>query len=61
MFVYVGIDALKRSQIAVIDEVGEVEVNPNVPNGVETVLGGRRDPRYGFRGPATGFPASGPA
>jgi len=40
MSVYVGIDMhRKRSQIAVVDEVGEVEVNRNVPNGVGTVLG----------------------
>ena len=44
MSVYVGIDVhRKRSQIAVIDEAGEVQVNRNVPNGVEsllTVMGG---------------------
>ncbi|MFJ2191548.1 IS110 family transposase [Kitasatospora sp. NPDC087861] len=40
MSVYVGIDVhRKRSQIAVIDQDGEVQVNRNVPNGVETVLG----------------------
>ncbi|MFI9325081.1 IS110 family transposase [Kitasatospora aureofaciens] len=40
MSVYVGIDVhRKRSQIAVVDEAGEVQVNRNVPNGVETVLG----------------------
>ncbi len=39
MSVYVGIDVhRKRSQIAVVDEVGAVQVNRNVPNGVETVL-----------------------
>ncbi|MFE5584502.1 IS110 family transposase [Kitasatospora sp. NPDC056531] len=40
MSVYVGIDVhRKRSQIALIGQDGEVEVNRNVPNGVETVLG----------------------
>ncbi|MFJ2778104.1 hypothetical protein [Kitasatospora sp. NPDC087315] len=40
MSVYVGIEVhRKRSQIAVIDQDGEVQVNRNVPNGVETVLG----------------------
>ncbi|MET8630627.1 hypothetical protein ABZW30_44220 [Kitasatospora sp. NPDC004669] len=40
MSVYVGIDVhRKRSQIAVVDQDGEVQVNRNVPNGVETVLG----------------------
>ncbi|MFH8388060.1 IS110 family transposase [Kitasatospora sp. NPDC018058] len=40
MSVYVGIDVhRKRSQIALIDEDGTVQVNRNVPNGVETVLG----------------------
>ncbi len=35
MSVYVGIDVhRKRSQIAVVDAVGEVQVNRNVPNGV---------------------------
>ncbi len=29
----------KRSQVAVINEVGEVLANRNVPNGVEPVLG----------------------
>ncbi|MEV7189728.1 transposase [Kitasatospora sp. NPDC093102] len=39
MSVYVGIDVhRKRSQIALVDESGEVEVNRNVPNGVEPVL-----------------------
>ncbi|MDH6128243.1 transposase [Kitasatospora sp. GP82] len=40
MSVYAGIDVhRKRSQIAVIGQDGEVQVNRNVPNGVETVLG----------------------
>jgi len=40
MSVYVGIDVhCKRSQVAVIDSGGEVIVNRNVPNGVETILG----------------------
>src|SRR5919198_531258 len=39
MSVYVGIDVhRKRSQVAVVDEAGEVRVNRNVPNGVEPVL-----------------------
>ncbi|MFE5586103.1 IS110 family transposase [Kitasatospora sp. NPDC056531] len=39
MSVYVGIDVhRKRSQIAVVDHDGTVQVNRNVPNGVETVL-----------------------
>jgi transposase len=38
--VYVGIDVhRKRSQVAVIDQGGEVLANRNVPNGVESVLG----------------------
>jgi len=40
MSVYVGIDVhRKRSQVAVIDQDGEVLANRNVPNGVETILG----------------------
>jgi len=40
MSVYVGIDVhRKRSQVAVVDAAGEVLVNRNVVNGVETVLG----------------------
>jgi transposase len=40
MPVYVGIDVhRKRSQVAVIDEGGEVLANRNVPNGVQPVLG----------------------
>jgi transposase len=40
MSVYVGIDVhRKRSQVAVIDQVGKVLVNRNVPNGVEPILG----------------------
>ena len=40
MSVYVGIDVhRKRSQVAVVDEGGEVLANRNVPNGVEPVLG----------------------
>jgi transposase len=40
MSVYVGIDVhRKRSQVAVVDEGGGVQVNRNVPNGVEPVLG----------------------
>ena len=40
MSVYVGIGVhRKRSQVAVIDQVGEVLANRNVPNGVESVLG----------------------
>ncbi|MFB6960593.1 transposase [Streptomyces sp. NPDC056309] len=39
MSVYVGIDVhRKRSQIAVVDHDGAVQVNRNVPNGVKTVL-----------------------
>jgi transposase len=40
MSVYVGIDVhRKRSQVAVINEVGEVLANRNVPNGVQPILG----------------------
>jgi transposase len=40
MSVYVGIDVhRKRSQVAVVDQGGEVLANRNVPNGVEPVLG----------------------
>ncbi|HEY3034823.1 MAG TPA: IS110 family transposase [Streptosporangiaceae bacterium] len=40
MSVYVGIDVhRKRSQVAVVDESGEVLANRNVPNGVEPILG----------------------
>ena len=40
MSVYVGIDVhRKRSQVAVIDQDGQVLANRNVPNGVEPVLG----------------------
>jgi transposase len=40
MSVYVGIDVhRKRSQVAVIDQAGEVLANRNVPNGVEPILG----------------------
>jgi transposase len=40
MSVYVGIDVhRKRSQVAVVAEDGEVQVNRNVPNGVEPILG----------------------
>jgi transposase len=40
MSVYVGIDVhRKRSQVAVIDQGGQVLANRNVPNGVEPVLG----------------------
>jgi transposase len=39
MSVYVGIDVhRKRSQVAVIDQDGQVLANRNVPNGVETIL-----------------------
>jgi hypothetical protein len=39
MSVYVGIDVhRKRSQVAVIDQDGEVPANRNVPNGTETIL-----------------------
>src|SRR5262245_55649773 len=39
MSVYVGIDVhRKRSQVAVINETGEVLANRNVPNGVEPIL-----------------------
>jgi Transposase len=39
MSVYVGIDVhRKRSQVAVVDQSGEVLTNRNVPNGVETIL-----------------------
>jgi hypothetical protein len=38
MSVYVGIDVhRKRSQVAVIDQEGQVLANRNVTNGVETV------------------------
>src|SRR5215475_6278867 len=37
---YVGIDVhRKRSQVAVVDQAGQVQANRNVPNGVETILG----------------------
>ncbi|GGV03176.1 hypothetical protein AB0F92_35845 [Kitasatospora aureofaciens] len=37
MSVYVGIDVhRKRSQIALVGQDGEVQVNRNVPNSVET-------------------------
>jgi transposase len=40
MSVYVGIDVhRKRSQVAVIDRDGSVQVNRNVPNGVQPILG----------------------
>jgi hypothetical protein len=40
MSVYVGIDVHRKcSQVAVIDQDGEVLVNRNVPNGVKPVLG----------------------
>jgi hypothetical protein len=40
MSVYVGIDVhRKRSQVAVIDQDGEVLANRNVPNGVAPILG----------------------
>src|SRR5215472_10016365 len=40
MSVYVGIDVhRKRSQVAVIDQDGEVLANRNVPNGVKSILG----------------------
>jgi transposase len=40
MSVYVGIDVhRKRSQLAVVDQAGEVLANRNVPNGVESILG----------------------
>ena len=40
MSVYVGIDVhRKRSQVAVIDQSGEVLTNRNVPNGTEPILG----------------------
>src|SRR5690348_1645979 len=40
MSVYVGIDVhRKRSQVAVIDQEGQVLANRNVPNGVEPILG----------------------
>jgi len=39
MSVYVGIDVhRKRSQVAVVDESGQVLANRNVVNGVETIL-----------------------
>jgi hypothetical protein len=38
MSVYVGIDVhRKRSQVAVVDQAGQVLANRNVPNGIETV------------------------
>jgi transposase len=40
MSVYVGIDVhRKRSQVAVIDQDGQVLANRNVPNGVQSILG----------------------
>src|SRR6266705_786923 len=40
MSVYAGIDVhRKRSQVAVIDQDGEVLANRNVPNGVKPILG----------------------
>ncbi len=39
MSVYVGIDVhRKRSQVAVVDQSGEVLTNRKVPNGVEPIL-----------------------
>ena len=39
MSVYVGIDVhRKRSQVAVVTEDGQVQVNRNVPNVVESIL-----------------------
>ena len=39
MSVYVGIDVhRKRSQVAVVDGAGEVQVNRKVANGVEPIL-----------------------
>ena len=39
MSVYVGIDVhRKRSQVAVIDQDGQVLANRNVPNGAQTIL-----------------------
>jgi len=39
MSVYVGIDVhRKRSQVAVVDQAGQVLVNRNVPNGMEPIL-----------------------
>jgi hypothetical protein len=39
MSVYVGIYVhRKRSQVAVVDQVGQVLTNRNVPNGVEAIL-----------------------
>jgi hypothetical protein len=39
MSVYVGIDVhRKRSQVAVIDQAGQVLANRNVPNGVQPIL-----------------------
>jgi len=46
MSVYVGIDVhRKRSQVAVINEGGEVLANRNVPNGVKPVLSVNRRER----------------
>ena len=43
MSVYVGIDVhRKRSQVAMIDQDGEVLANRNMPNGVEPIFGGDR-------------------
>jgi len=40
MSVYVGIDVhRKRSQVAVVDQGGQVLANRNVPNGVQPILG----------------------
>jgi transposase len=40
MSVCVGIDVhRKRSQVAVVNESGEVLANRNVPDGTETILG----------------------
>ena len=39
MSVYAGVDAhRKRSQVAVIDQSGEVLANRNAPNGMEPIL-----------------------
>src|SRR6266516_295179 len=55
MSVYVGIDVhRKRSQVAVVDEGGVVQVNRNVPNGVEPVLGGDRGAAGGYAGGVRG-------
>ena len=67
MSVYAGIDVhRKRAQVAAVTEDGQVQVNRNVPNGVEPILkligdlptgtlsGVRGHPRLGLAGGVAG-------